>query len=174
MKRAGLLIATALVVLVSPFVSAAEPLDDARVEVIRQNCETAQVSMQRVLRSDAATRINRGRVYEETTKLMAAFNSRAAINRYNVPQLVQATADFDKNFLEFKLSYITYDIGMKEALRIKCRDQPVTFYDALTKVREERVRLSQHVNGLSAALAAYDEGLEVVRAEIAERNGDQP
>ncbi len=65
MKRLGLMLAFALVALASPFVFAAEPLDDARVETIKQNCSQAQATIQQVLRSDTATRINRGRSYEE-------------------------------------------------------------------------------------------------------------
>lgn len=173
MKRAGLLLSTALVVLVSPFVSAQAPFDDARVEVIRQNCTAAQVVMQRILRSDTASRLNRGRAYEETTKLFAAFNSRAAINRYNVPELVQASADFEKEFSAFRVTYIGYDTSMKEALRIRCQEQPVTFYDALTKVRENRAKLAAHVTKLSQTMTTYKTGLADVQTQITQRNGAQ-
>lgn len=170
MKRFGLCLSVAMVVLVSPFVSAVEPLNEARVEVIRQNCSSAQVSMQRVLRSDTASRLNRGRAYEETIKLLAAFNSRAAINTFNVPVLIQTTADFESEFSAFKTSYIVYDTSMKETLRIKCSEQPVTFYDSLTKTREQRAKLHAHINKMNEYFDAYATGLVNVGEQIKVRN----
>ncbi|MBC7746437.1 hypothetical protein H7Y40_00440 [Pedobacter sp.] len=166
MKRFGLLLSTALVVLVSPFVSAVEPLDDARIEIIRQNCTEAQVTIQQVLRSDTASRVNRGRAYEETIKLLAAFNSRAALNTYNVPDLIESTALFESEFSAFKTTYINYDIALKDTLKIKCTEQPVTFYDALTKTREKRAALALHITTMDRLLDTYETGLVEVSSQI--------
>ncbi|HXH04893.1 MAG TPA: hypothetical protein VNI82_00515 [Candidatus Nitrosotenuis sp.] len=170
MKRLGLILTFALVALASPFVFAAEPLDDARVEIIKQNCSQAQATMQRVLRSDTATRINRGRAYEEMIKLLAAFNSRAAINTLNVPDLIQTTAAFETEFIAFKSSYTSYDISAKDTLRIKCQEQPVTFYDSLTRVRENRAALAAHIVKMNEHLEAYTVGLDDVASQIELKN----
>lgn len=171
MKRIGFLLATALVVLVSPFVSAAEPLDDTRIEIIRQNCSDAQVTLQRVLRSDTASRVNRGRAYEETIKLLAAFNSRAALNTYNIPDLIESTASFEAEFVAFKATYIKYDESLKNTLRIKCTEQPVTFYDSLTKTRELRAALAVHITSMNRLLDTYDTGLTRITGEIKTKTG---
>jgi hypothetical protein len=172
MKRFGLLVSVALVVLVSPFVSAAEPLDDARIEIIRQHCQEAQVTMQRVLRSDTAARVNRGRAYEETIKLLAAFNSRAAFNTYNVPGLIESTAAFEDEFNDFKSTYISYDTSVKNILRIKCTEQPVTFYDSLTRIREQRAALHGHILKMDEHLDTYNLGLTEIMVQVKEREAD--
>lgn len=173
MKRFGLFLSTTLVVIVSPFVSAAEPLDDARIEIIRQSCRSAQTTMQQVLRSDTAARVNRGRAYEETIKLLAAFNSRAAFNTYNVPGLIESTAAYEAEFVAFKATYINYDTSLKNTLRINCIDQPVTFYDSLTRTKELRAGLTAHIVKMDQLLDTYNAGLLEINVQITDRNGDE-
>lgn len=156
----------AFVVIGSHFVSALEPLTDARIEIIRQNCTEAQATMQRVLRSDTASRVNRGRAYEQTIKLLAAFNSRAALNTYNVPGLIDSTATFESEFSAFKDTYIAYDNALRDALNIKCSEQPVTFYDALHKARDQRALLVTHITAMNHLLDTYDAGLTDITNQI--------
>lgn len=170
MKKAVLFLAITLSTLVSPFVSAAEPLDETRLQLVRNHCVAAQATLQQVLRSDTVTRINRGRSYEETVKLLAAFNSRAALNTYDASRLVQTTALFEAEFTAFKSSWIAYETSLREALRIKCQEQPNEFYAALVKTRELRVRLTAHIAVLSQLLDTYKTGFDEIRTDIMSRS----
>lgn len=167
--RRGVLGATLLVLLVSPSVSAAESLDDTRLTLVRQHCVAAQATMQQVLRSDTAVRINRGRSYEELIKLLAAFNSRAALNTYDVSALVQTTSQIETEFDAFKSTWIGYETSLKEGLRIRCQEQPQQFYDSLAKTRGLRASLTGHIDNLGRQLDAYRQGFEDVRTRVADR-----
>lgn len=167
MKKAGIIFAIILSVTVSPFVSAAEPLSDAHLAVIRQNCTEAQATMQRILRSDTASRVNRGRAYEEMIKLIAAFNSRAAYNTYNVPQLIASTANYENEFSAFKTGYISYEESMKSTIKMKCADQPQAFYEALVKTRDLRSALATKIKTMDQLMGDYEKGLIQLGEQLA-------
>lgn len=166
-KRSATLFAILLTVLVTPFVSAeAQPLSDRQIDLIRQNCTTAQQTMQRLQRDEAATRVNRGRQYETTLRLMASFNGRAAVNKINAPALSAATSEMEKKFASFRANYIEYDDQIKFVLKLKCSEQPVTFYDELTLAREARAKVEQDVKAIDTVLDQYQNALTELRAEL--------
>lgn len=169
MKRIGLIISTALVILVSPGVSAVEPLDVTRLELVRAGCVSAQTTMQHVLRSDTVARINRGRAYESTIKLLAAFNSRAALNTFDVSSMVQITAQFESELRAFKSGWIDYETSLKDTLRIRCQEEPQVFYDALVKTRTLRGDMTQRIVKLDTLLVNYDQGLTSIQAQVISR-----
>ena len=169
-KRSVTLLAILLTVVAAPFVSAeAQPLSERQIDLIRQNCTSAQQIMQRLQRDEAATRVNRGRQYETTLRLMASFNSRAAINKINVPALGAATSEMEKKFASFRANYIEYDDQLKLVLRLKCSEQPVTFYDELTLAREARAKVEQDVKAIDTVLDQYQNALTELRAELSSK-----
>jgi hypothetical protein len=119
MKKLSLL-ACLLAVLASPMVNAeAEPLTDRQIDVIRANCLNAQSTIQQLQRSEAATRVNRGRSYESISKLMAALNSRVALKKLNAPGLNSSTAEMEKRFNAFKDDYSAYEDGLNTIFKLK-------------------------------------------------------
>lgn len=167
MKKTVLWLALFANVIVSPFVSAVEPVDETRLELIRTHCIAAQATMQRVLRSDTVARINRGRSYEEMVKLLAAFNSRAALNTYDASTLVQATAQFESEFAAFKSTWLVYETTLRDGIRMNCRERPADYYDSLTQVRQRRAELTAHIDRMNQLLDTYDVGFDAIRLEIA-------
>ncbi len=167
--RLGSLLVTLSVVALAPFVSAAQPLDDAKIQVIRENCKQAQSTMQRIQRSGSAVRINRGQSYENTTKLLTALNSRAVLNSYSIPDLVESAAGFETEFTAFKSAYFTYEKALGRALEINCTGQPVTFYDALETTREKRALLAETIDKMNAQLDKYQGSLDSFEQEIKKR-----
>lgn len=124
-----------------------EAVDEARLEKIQQNCIAAQVALGQVQHSDIAVRINRGQAYDNMlTRLMAPFNAQAALDRLDVaPELAQTTNEFEEVFDGFKQEYAQYERALSQVTRMKCQDQPQTFYDNLTTVRELRAGLQEDV-----------------------------
>lgn len=168
MKRSVTLFAILLTVVAAPFVSAeAQPLSDRQIDLIRQNCTSAQQIMQRLQRDEAAARVNRGRQYETTLRLMASFNGRAAINNVNAPRLSAATSEMEKKFASFRANYIEYDDQLKLVLKLKCSEQPVTFYDELTLAREARAKVEQDVKAIDIVLDQYQNALTELRGQLA-------
>lgn len=166
MKRIVLLVAVMLNVLVSPFVSAVEPIDATRLQLVRDHCVSAQAALQRVLRGDTVVRINRGRSYEEMIKLLSALNSRAALNTYDASRLVQTAALFEAEFGAFKSTWISYETSLRETLRYKCQEQPEAFYASLARTREYRTQLTSHIGALGQLLDTYKSGFDELRAQI--------
>lgn len=159
MKRylTGLII-FALLLTTSP-VHAVDPIEDSRIDLIRSVCVSAQGTMQRVLVSDRVTRVNRGRAYEDTLKLLSAFNSRAALNAYNVSDLVANTSSLEKRFGSFKDLYLAYEQNLKVVIDMDCKQQPAEFYNNLQRARASR-------NDVQAAIAAIDQKLDEYRINL--------
>lgn len=157
----------ACVVLLSPVVSAApQSLSDAQIEQIRRNCQASQGYLQQIQRNDAAARINRGRAYESLSKAVANFNSRVALNKLDGSTLVTITSDLQQRVTTFQSDYLLYEDALSNALDIKCREQPVTFYDTLTTARDLRARLSKDIVDINTLLDQYQTGLTALRATL--------
>lgn len=166
MKKLSL-IACLLAVLASPMVSAeAAPLTDHQIDVIRANCLSAQSTVQQLQRSEAATRVNRGRGYESISKLMAALNSRVALKKLNAPGLNSATAEMEKRFTSFKDDYSAYEDSLNAILKLPCSEQPVTFYDTLTNARQLRTKVAADIDGINEMLDAYQAGVDNLRSSL--------
>ena len=168
-SRCAALMASLLVVLASPGVNAAaEPLSDTQIEMVRQNCLAAQSSMQRLEQTEAVSRRNRGVSYESTLRLMAALNSRIAINKLNAPDLSTLTAEVDKKRAEFVEKYLAYNNSFTVTMRLSnCRAQPVTFYDYLTQTRQLRTELSSVIDDIDRLLDSYQTGLNELKSGMA-------
>lgn len=162
------LLASLLVLLASPTVNAAaEPLSDTQIELIRQNCTTAQSSMQRLEQSEAVFRRNRGVAYESTLRLMAALNSRIAINKLDAPRLSALTTEVDKKRAEFTEKYLAYNNSFTLTMKLpSCREQPVTFYDYLNETRQLRTALSTTVDDIDRLLDSYQSALNELKLSV--------
>lgn len=133
------------------------PLTDAKIETIRQNCLSAQVLLQRIQRSDAATRVNRGQTYEVVlNRLMSPLNGRLAFHRFSeAATFTDGAKKFEQAVNKFKQDYDDYDALISKVLKIKCQDQPVTFYDTLTAAREKRTLVAQDIDEIKKVLQEY-------------------
>ena len=160
--------ASLLALLCAPNVSAeTETLTDKQIEVIRQNCVTAQSSMQRLELNEAVTRRNRGVSYESTLKLMAALNSRIAFNKLYAPSLTSLTAEVEKKRAQFVDDYKNYNNTYNVAMKLpNCKEQPVTFYDYLTQTRELRTKLSTTINDIDHLLDSYQQSLNDLKTSV--------
>lgn len=162
------LVASMLAVLCSPNVSAeAADLKDTQIEIIRQNCVTAQSSMQRLELTEAVIRRNRGVSYESTLKLMAALNGRIAYNKLSAPALTSLTSQIDQKRSEFIENYINYNNSYNVAMRLpNCKQQPVTFYDYLTQTRQLRTKLATSIDDIDRLLDSYQQALNDLKNSV--------
>jgi hypothetical protein len=129
----------ALVWHVSSARGAEEPMTEAHIARIRSNCVEAQSTLTQLHTSDALLRVNRGQLYESiSTKLMAPFNSRVAINKLDGTTLVALATDYERELAAFRLNYQQYEEAMSKTLKINCANQPVAFYDSIGDTRAKR------------------------------------
>ena len=157
-----------LVVASSPMVRAetTEPLTDQHIAAIRVGCADALQGILQVQRTEAATRVNRGREYESLLRLVASFNSRIVLNKLDAPALTSTASRMQTRFTEFQQHYLDYADNADATLDINCKEAPVTFYDSLTETREARARVAADVAEMDRLLAEYQAGLDKLKDEL--------
>lgn len=176
MKKALLYASVFITLFSGPMVRAesAQPLTDEYIASIKAGCTDALQGLLRVQKTEAATRVNRGREYESILKLVAAFNSRVVFNKLDAPLLTSTTAKLQTNFNEFQSHYLDYAEKVDETLEINCKQAPVTFYDSLTSARDARVLVAKDVSDIEALLDEYQRGLDVLKTQLVSIEGIKP
>jgi hypothetical protein len=134
----------------------APPMTEAHIERIRNNCVEAQSTLSQLHASDALLRVNRGQLYESlSVKLMAPFNSRLSLNRLDGTQLVATATAYDNQLANFREKYQAYEEAMSKALRINCKNEPVSFYDSVADARAKRKAVHLSTLGLHETIKRY-------------------
>lgn len=152
MKKVVLYVSLVVITLANIVVPAgAVPSDN----VIRANCQSIQSVLSQIEKTDAALRINRGRIYNEVLDLFYAMNSRLASNKISAPELVSITSDFDSQLADFRNDYNDYDDDLNELIVAECQDDPGDFYNQLINVRDERAKLNDEIASLDQLVDDY-------------------
>lgn len=168
MKRSLLFFAVFLTLAVSPVTRAESvPLTDQYIASIKAGCTDALQGILRVQKSEAATRVNRGREYESLLRLVAAFNSRVVLNKQEAPALTSTAARMQTKFTTFREHYLDYADKVDATLEINCKTAPVTFYDNLTAAREARARVATDIKDMDTLLDEYQKGLNELKLQLA-------
>ncbi|HRJ06016.1 MAG TPA: hypothetical protein PK096_00390 [Candidatus Saccharibacteria bacterium] len=124
--------------------NAAADITQEKITKIRGRCTENLAALNRLHQTDAFLRNDRGNLYRTISdRLMVPLNRRLAANRLDGGQLVNITADFNREYDKFYSTYIDYDNAMSDLLKIDCSKQPVAFYTALLETREKRTELSK-------------------------------
>jgi hypothetical protein len=144
-------------------------LTSKHIEKIRQNCLSAQVTLQRIQYSDIAVRINRGQAYDVMmTKFITPFNSRAALNHVSETSTLTAkTEAFEAALSQFRKHYVAYEETLSSTLQIRCQDRPVAFYDSLETTRTLRAQLSEDVDRIQSAVTDYTKVVTSIEERLA-------
>ena len=143
------------------------PLTDQHIEAIKIGCADALQGLLRVERTEAATRVNRGREYESLLRLVAAFNSRVVLNKQEAPALTSTAAKLQRTFNDFRTHYLDYADKVDATLEINCKTAPVTFYDSLTAAREARALVAADVRAMETLLDSYQKSLDELKLQLA-------
>lgn len=166
MKRlGGLLFSMVAVTLFAVSPVLAIPSDD----VIIANCVGAQSILGQAEKTDAALRINRGRIYGEVLDLFYAMNSRLAANKISAAKLVSITSKYDDELSNFRDNYNKYDDKLTEITGMNCKDKPGDFYSKLESLRKEREGLKNNVDNLKKLQSDYHTEFNAVKDKINEK-----
>ena len=170
MKRFSLLVAVFLTLLASPGVRAetTQPLTDQYIAAIREGCSNALRGILQVQKSEAVTRVNRGREYESTLRLMVALNTRIVANKLDVPALTSASSRLQAKFSDFQRHYLDYADKMDATLAVNCKEAQVTFYDNLNAAREARAVVANDVSQMATIMDEYLAGLDAFKATVSQ------
>ena len=144
-------------------------MTEVHIERIRSTCVKAQSTLTQLHASDALLRVNRGQLYELiSTKLMAPFNSRVAINRMNGAALVTVATNYESQLGVFRVSYQQYEEAMSRTLKINCKNQPVAFYDSVGDTRDKRKKVHESTLQLQETVQLYKTEFEKFAKTIPE------
>lgn len=172
MSRFLLLICILSVLLgsVAPVVYAQEsPMTEAHIQRIKASCVQAKVTLYQLHASDGLLRVNRGQLFESiSTKLMAPFNSRVAINQLDSGKLVSITSVYGKELDGFRTDYQQYEEALSRVLQIDCTKQPVAFYDGVADARAKREAVHVRAQALQKATREYHEAFEAFASTFKE------
>ncbi len=165
MKRTAILLsmfvaALAVTLITLPVVAA--PSQD----VVKVSCTSAQSMLSQIEKTDAALRINRGRVYNELNDLFFAMNARVSVNRLSSTKLASITDDYSNELKDFRSLYSDYDGDLTNLVGMDCRSNPDDFYSSLTKLRDKRSKLKQSVDTLDKLFHDYVDEFNAVRKRL--------
>lgn len=143
------------------------PMTEAHIARIKANCVEAQATLQQLHASDALLRVNRGRLYELiSTKLMAPFNSRVALNRLDGVSLVGVAAKYENQLASFRANYQVYEEAMSQTLKLNCTNQPVSFYDSVNDTSSKRKKVHESTAILHSIIRDYGNEFEIFAGGI--------
>lgn len=143
------------------------PMTEAHIERIKTSCVEAQSTLTQLHASDALLRVNRGQVYESiSTKLMAPFNNRVSLGKFDNTALAAHQTAYDQQLGEFRTNYRLYEEAMTKTLRINCANQPVAFYDSVADTRQKRQRVYESTQALQKSIQEYRGAFEVFKQKF--------
>lgn len=131
-------------------------LNDTQIDAIRANCVDTQAMLTRIFSNDILARVHLGGEYDTiSTKYMAPMNSRVALNKLDGVALTKTSVEFNNHAEAFRDRYQVYKETMSRLNSMKCKDQPVGFYDGLTQARSQRAALHESVATLNTLAKQY-------------------
>lgn len=172
------LIAVAIIVTLTGGVAQAQEqtpliLDDAQISHIRTRCVDVQSFLSRLRANDGLRRVNLGQQYETiSTRLMAPMNSRIALNKLDGVDLTKTAVDFNAQLDVFRESYRDYERALTSTIDMKCKDQPVTFYDSVMAARTKRIAVKESMTDLSVLLQRYNTQFDQFSQKALQKSGE--
>ena len=134
--------------------------------VIERNCKSAQRAIQRVEYVDPISRVNRGVVYNNLSKLMTALTSRAAYNAYSIPLLSDETRAIQDQRTQFAKDYTEYEMSLREVINYDCTKDPRQFYRELVDVRAKRAVVALRVREIDRHLDVFTSGILQLESQV--------
>jgi hypothetical protein len=151
----------------------APPMTEAHIAKIRSNCIEAQSVLTQLHTSDALLRVNQGQLYELiSTKLMAPFNGRAALNKLDATKLIAVSASYDQELAAFRANYKLYEESMSRTLKINCINQPVAFYDSVGETRAKRKIVYTNSLNLKTYIQKYKAEFDALEGSVPKEDSE--
>lgn len=142
-------------------------LTESQIESIRDRCLASKVALDKLHSTDALLRVTLGQQYENiSSRLMAPFNSRIALNSYDGVALARTTVDFNKALDDFRSQYRSYESSVDAALNVDCSEEPVEYYAAIENARERRSDLHASTRQVNKLAQEYLDEFDIFVADI--------
>ena len=170
-KRFLVVVASVLVLVSGPFTYAEGEstfaLSDEQIATIKINCVSVQSTLDRIFTSDASSRVHLGQEYETiASKFMDPMNTRAADAGYDIDEMKKVAASFKEKLSTFRKTYQQYKDTLKRTQMVKCKDQPVVFYDTVKLAEQYRLELRTITVEMGAIVTQYGELVKALRPPV--------
>lgn len=131
-------------------------LTNDEIALIKRNCQSSKVTLERLHASDALLRVNRGQVYEAlATRLMDNFNTRLSGNGLDNRAMTTITNSYKSALNDFRSDYKSYEEKLSQAIKIDCDKKPSEYHYALEDARVARKKIHQQVTKLHRFVDDY-------------------
>lgn len=148
-------------------------LTESQIESIRDRCLASKVALDKLHSTDALLRVTLGQQYENiSSRLMAPFNSRIALNSYDGVALARTTVEFNQALDDFRSQYRSYESSVDAALDVDCADKPVEYYAAIENARQRRSDLHQSTRKVNQLAQDYLDEFDIFAAGVLKDKAD--
>lgn len=158
------------VVLASPSVLAQEAISPARLMAISAKCDDLHFTLQKLQRSDAVSRTNMGREYENILDQLKALSDRLENNKINNAQFDALREELKSTIDAFRAAYIEYDNTLTSLRQIDCKTKPADFDLALQRTHGLRATIHAQTVTAEGIIARYREEVQKFRGELERLN----
>lgn len=168
---AGLLVGGLLFLTHVQTTSAAADITPEVIERIKSRCTENSATLNRLHKTDASIRTDRGNLYRTISdKLMVPLNRRLAANQQDASGLLTITSNYNDEFTKFSKAYVDYDNSLAKVLDIDCSKEPVAFYSALTDARAKRTALSVNNQRIKEYIREYGTTFTSLKQKFEQEN----
>lgn len=134
---------------------------DSQIQLVQSNCVALKSTLNQLHASDALLRVNMGQLYESMSiKLMSGFNRRVENNSMNNNSLLSETKNYDLLLDYFRNDYQAYEERLSAALNTDCRNNPTSFYNAISSARIYRDKVHSDVLRMNQSIDKYQSIIE--------------
>ena len=166
-----LLFSGVFVALELPASAATTSITPEKVTRIRTRCVENQAALNRLQKTDAFLRNNRGNLYQTIgDKLMVPLNRRLAANQLDAGPLLKIASDYNNEYSTFYDAYVEYDNALSKVRDTDCDREPVAFYNALLDVRDKRTKLSTSNQAIKELIRQYGASFTTFKTEYEKEN----
>ena len=142
-------------------------LTQDKLTMLQRSCKEAQSQLQRIRPTDTVTRTNRGNEYRTIIKLMNAFDSRVAQNKFDASKLSAIASSLDTKVGQLSDNFTKYDNTLSNVITMNCQNQPALFYVGLTQLRGQRAQIASDIRVMDQLTVDYGAGVKEIRAKVA-------
>jgi hypothetical protein len=86
--------------------------------------------------------------------------------------LTKTAVDFNAQLDVFRESYRDYERALTSTIDMKCKDQPVTFYDSVMAARTKRIAVKESMTDLSVLLQRYNTQFDQFSQKALQKSGE--
>jgi len=153
-------LAVLIVLLATVHVGAQTAVYVQKNALVQNNCQDLKATLDRIHRSDATMRVNRGQFYEALLKnFLTNFNDRLVINDYNNADFATLSDSYRDRLEQFRDNYSTHEKDLDTVIGTDCTKAPGDFYEKLRTAQNSRLIVERDIESLNSIIVSYKDAV---------------